>query len=125
MRLITLIVVLALASIAQANPPVFAPCSQAAFSFQYQAAFAPVYQQQVFAAPVYQQRVFAAPVYSQRVFAAPVYSQRAFAPVFVPASQVNVNVRQRGLFGQRTSAQVITGGASQVNVNVGRRGLFR
>lgn len=123
MRLVSLIIALALASVAQANPPLFAPCVQS------QAAYAPAFSFQtyaapVFAAPVYQQRVFAAPVYSQRVFAAPVYSQRAFAPVFVPASQVNVNV-QRGLFRQRVNAQVIGGGASQVNVNVGRRGLFR
>ena len=108
MRLVSLIVALVLASVAQANPPAFAPCVQSqavyaapAFSFQYQAFAAPVYQQRVFAAPVYQQRVFAAPVYSQRAFAVPAYSQRAFAvPVASPGIQVNVDA-SRSIFGRR------------------------
>jgi hypothetical protein len=119
MRLVSLIVVLALAPIAQAHGPAFAPCGGAAafyapqsyapqsFSFQRQAAFVPSYQANAFFQASYQ------PAFA-------VVRARSFA--VAPVQQVNVNVR-RGLFAPRV--QVIGGGASQVNVNVGRRGLFR
>jgi hypothetical protein len=97
MRLVSLIVVLALATFAQAHGPSFAPCGGAASyapaAFSFQPSFVPGYQRQAAFATGYGGAAF---IPRPRVVFVP--GRRAFAPgAFVPAQAplINFNIGRR------------------------------